>query len=424
MATPSRGHQAFAKPVGALCNLECRYCYYLKKRDLYPKGAPFRMSDELLEQTIVQQIESAPGRSISFVWHGGEPTLLGLDTFRRIVTLQRKYRPPGRRIANSLQTNGTLLDDDWCRFLAAEGFHVGLSLDGPEPLHDCYRVDKGGKGSHRHVMRAYQLLRRHRVLHDVLCVVHDQNVRQPLQVYRFFRQIRVPYLGLLPLVEPDGRGGVSDRSVGGEALGAFLCTIFDVWLRQDVGRMTVQLFEEAVGASLGTGPSLCIFRKTCGDVPVVEHNGDFFACDHFVDPDHRLGNICETPLTELLERPQQRAFGEAKWNTAPDSCRACEVWSMCHGGCPKDRIPDAPDGLPGLNHLCAGYKQFFTHVRARAGQVAALRRAGRRAERPTRLAADRASPRSPHGEQAVKTGRNAPCPCGSGLKHKRCCLGR
>lgn len=295
MATASREFQIFAKPAGAICNLDCHYCYYLQKEDLYPQTTSFRMDEDLLEDYIVQQIAMTSTPEINFFWHGGEPTLLGLDYYRTIVELQRKHQPPGRRITNGIQTNGVLLDDEWCRFLAAEQFAVGLSLDGPQALHDAYRVTKGQRPSHKQVMQGYRLLRRHKLPVDLLCVVHAENVHHPLEVYRFFKDIKAQYLSLIPLVEHLPAGDVGARSVPAEAFGTFLCTIFDEWVRQDIGRMLVQIFEEAARPIFGQEHSLCIFRPTCGDVPVVEHNGDFYSCDHFVTPAHRLGNIRQTP---------------------------------------------------------------------------------------------------------------------------------
>ena len=291
MAKASREFQVFAKPAGAACNLDCQYCYYLKKEDLYPKGESFRMPDSILEEYIIQHIDASPGSVINFSWHGGEPTILGLDYFRKIVAFERKHRPRDRRIANGIQTNGTLLNEEWCRFLATEGFAVGLSLDGPEEMHDCYRVTKGQAPTHRDAMRGYALLRQHGIPCDLLCVVHSENVRHPTEVYRFFKQIDARYLGFLPLVEPrlDREGGVSHRTVPAEVLGDFLCALFDEWKSEDIGRVKVQIFEEAARTAFGQEHALCIFRKTCGDIPVVEHNGDFFSCDHFVDTEHRLG---------------------------------------------------------------------------------------------------------------------------------------
>lgn len=418
MVKASREFQIFAKPIGALCNLDCRYCYYLQKESLYPRTESFRMADDVLEEYIVQQIEIAPEPEIHFYWHGGEPTLLGLDYFRRIVELQRKHRPGGGSISNGIQTNGVLLDDDWCRFLAAENFTVGLSIDGPPALHDAYRVTRDRKATHRQVMQGYRLLRQHGIPVDLLCVVHERNVRYPLQVYRFFKEIKAQYISFIPLVErqPAPQSGVSPRTVPAEAFGAFLCTIFDEWVRQDIGRIIVQIFEEAARPAFGQDHSLCIFRPACGDVPVIEHNGDFYSCDHFVTPEHCLGNIRETPLLELLQSPAQEVFGRAKQEALPRYCRECDVRTMCNGGCPKDRILRTPDGETGLNYLCAGYRSFFTHCRPYTARMAELRWTGHPPEHLMQLL------RSAEAKGLPKAGRNDPCPCGSGRKYKRCCL--
>ncbi len=417
-AKASRDFQIFAKPAGAVCNLDCRYCYYLSKEALYPETRVFRMEGELLEDYIAQQIAMTPGPEVLFSWHGGEPTILGLDWFRHVVETQRKHRPAGKRITNSIQTNGVLLNEDWCRFLAEEKFGVGLSLDGPPALHDGFRRNKEGQATHRQVMRAYRLLRQQKVPVDLLCVVHAQNAGRPLEVYRFFREIEAQYISFIPLVEPQAGspGGVSERTPAAKEFGSFLCAVFDQWVRRDIGRVIVQVFEEAARPPLGLDHSLCIFRPTCGDVPVVEHNGDFYCCDHFVDNAHRLGNIRHTPLRDLLESQEQHAFGRAKQETLPRWCRECPVLDMCHGGCPKDRIIAAPDGEPGLNYLCEGYRAFFHHCRPYLERMAALRRAGQPPEtlmEQLRLEEAAALP---------KAGRNDPCPCGSGRKYKKCCL--
>ncbi|MDA8125678.1 MAG: anaerobic sulfatase maturase [Deltaproteobacteria bacterium] len=418
MVKAAREFQIFAKPAGAACNLDCRYCYYLRKDLLYPGSESLRMADDLLEEYIRQQIAIAPEREITFFWHGGEPTVLGIDYFRKIIELQRKHLPPDRTIRNGIQTNGVLLDDDWCRFLAAEHFSVGLSLDGPPPLHDVYRVAKDGRATHRQVMQGYRLLRRHKIPVDLLCVVHAGNVGHPLAVYRFFKEIKAQYLSFIPLVEPqpDGRNGVSDRTVPAAAFGDFLCAIFAEWVRQDVGQIIVQIFEEAARPAYGQDHSLCVFRPTCGDVPVIEHNGDFYSCDHFVTPDHCLGNLGTTALLDLVEHPAQLAFGQAKQETLTRRCRECEVRDMCHGGCPKDRIRRTPDGETGLNYLCAGYHKFFAYCREITGQMAALRLAGQPPEGIMRVLRDR------EGKAHPAVGRNDPCPCGSGRKYKKCCL--
>ncbi len=419
MVEASRDFQVFAKPIGSICNLDCKYCYYLNKKDLYPKEESFRMSDDILEEYIVQHIDASPEKVIRFSWHGGEPTVLGLDYFRKIVALQHKHQPANRRIANGMQTNGILLDEDWCRFSAEEEFAVGLSLDGPQEMHDRYRLTKDKKPTHKQTMKGYKLLQKHRVYTDILCVVNAHNVQHPLEVYRFFKQIKAPYVTFLPMVEPqaDAEGSVSRISAPAEDWGVFLCTIFDEWRDQDIGQIKVQIFEEAARTAFNQEHSLCIFRPTCGDIPVVEHNGDFYSCDHFVDAEHCLGNIKETPLVELLESSAQRAFGEAKLEKLPSYCQKCEVRAMCHGECPKNRFLQTPDGEAGLNYLCAGYKRFFTHCQPFVSAVASeWTRQNLEEQMPPKLATDaRTSP---------KPGRNDPCPCGSGLKYKKCCLGK
>jgi len=376
MGVASRGFQVFVKPAGAACNLACRYCYYLEKGPL-PAGAaadPPRMPENLLEEYIAQHIAASPDEIIRFSWHGGEPTVLGVDYFRRAVEIQRRLCPPGRRIANGLQTNGTLLDEDWGRFLAAEGFSVGLSLDGPRDLHDRHRLTRNGRPTFDETIRGYKILKRYKVPTDILCVVGASNVRHPAEVYLFFKGIGAAYLTFLPLVvrQPDSPGGVSPDSVPPEAWGDFLCAVFDEWQSRDIGRIKLQAVEEAARTAFGQEHSLCIFRPVCGDIPVVERNGDFYSCDHYVDVGHRPGNIRETPLASLLESPAQRAFGQAKKEGLPGVCLRCEVREMCNGECPKNRFSIAPDGETGLNYLCAGYKKFFTHVRPFVDAVAAV----------------------------------------------------
>jgi uncharacterized protein len=403
MTKTSRDFQVFAKPAGPLCNLECQYCYYLNRQPLRHDIESSRMPDALLEEYIVQHIEASTGPTIAFSWHGGEPTLLGLDYFRRIVSLQHRHQPRNASIFNGIQTNGILLDDAWCRFLASEGFGVGLSMDGPAELHDCYRVTKGKAPTHAQVLRAFERLRRHGISCDILCAVHDRNVLHPLQVYRFFKEIGAQYLGFLPIVQKMPGAASGPHTAPAELFGEFLCAIFDEWRRRDIGRIAVQIFEEAARPAQGSNHSLCIFRKTCGQIPAIEHNGDFYPCDHFVDGQHRYGNIRETRLSKLLDSPEQKAFGKAKQNTLPRYCRQCDVLDMCNGGCPKDRFIRTPDGEEGLNYLCPGYRRFFAYSRPFFMKVAALARAG---------------------QGSVRTGRNDPCPCGSGLKYKKCCFGK
>lgn len=366
--------QVFAKPAGPVCNLGCDYCYYLGKERLWPGISSFRMPPAILETYIRQHIQASTDPVICFSWHGGEPALAGLDFFHQVADLQRAYLPPGRRIINGIQTNGILIDEAWCRFLADEHFYVGISLDGPEEMHDVYRRTKTGKPSHECVLRGYRLLKSYGIAPEILCVVHDVNVCHPLEVYRYFRDLEAAFISFIPLVEPDTarESGVGRRSVPSAAYGDFLCTIFDEWRDNDIGRIKVQIFEEAFRTAFGQEHTLCIFRETCGRVPVIEHNGDVYACDHFVDPEHHLGNILEMPFIDLLERPEQIAFGKSKRDRLPSYCRKCDVLAMCNGGCPKNRIIFSPDGEPGLNYLCAGYKRFFNHCRPFVQEIARM----------------------------------------------------
>jgi len=367
------------------------------------------MSSEVLESYIRQHIEASPTEFIRFAWHGGEPTLLGLEFFRHIVALQRKYQPRGQRILNGIQTNGTLLDEKWCRFLADENFTVGLSLDGPEDIHDFHRHGKRGRQTYRRVLQGFDLLQIHGVQTHILCVITAQSVRQPERLYRFFKRIGAEYLCLLPLVTKQSQSAtaVSPDSVPAKEYGRFLCTIFDEWKLGDIGQIKVEIFEEAARTAFGLEPTLCIFRPICGDVPVIEHNGDFYSCDHFVDFEHRLGNIRGTHLGELLESQAQWAFGNAKREILPHCCRICPVCSMCNGGCPKDRFIFSSQGEPSLNYLCAGYKQFFTHCKPFLDSLAFLQ--------PKHL--------QPQTDRVdYKVARNKPCPCGSGRNYKKCCL--
>jgi uncharacterized protein len=411
MPKSSHEFQVFAKPAGPLCNLDCSYCYYSKKASLLGDGASSTMSESVLEEYIAQHIDASSGPVIRFSWHGGEPMMLGLDCFRKIVSFQTKHKPHGKKISNGMQTNGTLLDEEWCRFFAREGFTVGLSLDGPKEMHDLYRLSRSGEPTHERAMRGYRLLQQYGIPRDILCVVHAGNVHHPLEVYKFFREIGAEYIGFLPLVEPlPDWSGVSVRTPPAEAFGNFLCKIFDKWAGRDIGRIKVQIFEEAASTALGHEHNLCIFRKTCGDIPVVEHNGDFFSCDHFVDAGHRQGNILDTPLAELIESKEQRAFGQAKLDALPRLCRECEVLALCNGGCPKDRFIITPEENHGLNYLCEGYRRFFTHCRQFIEQLAALKRSHDRETTATKIGA------------RARIGRNAPCPCGSGRKYKKCCM--
>jgi uncharacterized protein len=361
----SREFQVFVKPVGAECNLRCRYCYYLDKADLYNHSGLLRMTDEILEKYIILHLEASTEPDISFSWHGGEPTLAGLDFFRQVVNLQKKLRPSGRNIINGIQTNATFLNDNWCKFLASEGFFVGVSIDGPEELHNKFRVSKNKAGSFRKTLNGFELLKKHNIPTEILTVVNAENVNFPHEVYRFLKQLGSKYMTFLPLVErePGSHSGASSISVAAEAFGSFLSTIFDEWVNVDIGNIKIQIIEEAARTAFNQEHTLCIFKKTCGGVPVVEHNGDFYSCDHYADKEHLIGNINKKSLIELLETDEQQAFGLAKLITLPEFCLECEVRDMCNGECPKNRFIKSPFGEPGLNYLCPGYKRFFSHVR-------------------------------------------------------------
>jgi uncharacterized protein len=357
-----------AKPTGSACNLHCDYCFFLKKEALYP-GSSFRMPDEVHEAYIRQLLEAHQVPQVTIAWQGGEPTLMGLDFFRRSVELQKKYRKPGTRIENTFQTNGILLDDEWCRFFHDNGFLIGLSLDGPKELHDVHRKDKGGHGTFDRVLAAARRLQAHRVEFNILCTVNSDNSRRPLDVYRFFRdELGARYIQFIPIVERDNDSGyqeghkVTDRSVGPEEFGRFLIAIFDEWVSKDVGETFVLNFDGALAGWLDMAGTVCIFGPTCGLGLALEHNGDLYSCDHFVEPKFLLGNIMETPLIDLVASEKQTKFGRDKKETLPRYCRECEFLRVCHGECPKNRFVEAPGGEPGLNYLCAGYKAFFAHA--------------------------------------------------------------
>ena len=357
-----------AKPRGAICNLDCDYCFYLRKEELY-KSSSFRMSDETLENYTRQYIAAQRVSEVNFAWQGGEPTLMGVNFFRRAVAYQKKYTRSGMNIDNALQTNGTLLDDEWCKFFAENRFLIGISLDGPREAHDFYRRDKGGAPTFDRVLRGIRLLKKHHVDFNILTCVSAANVEQPLEVYHILRdEIGAKYIQFIPIVERENATGFQEgtaltpRSITGEQYGRFLISIFDEWVRRDVGKVFVQMFDTALGRWLGAPGGLCVFQETCGLALAMEHNGDVYSCDHFVEPRHRLGNLLEMPLTALVGSVQQKQFGIDKRESLPRYCRECPVLFACNGGCPKDRIDYTPDGEPGLNHLCSGFKTFFTHV--------------------------------------------------------------
>jgi uncharacterized protein len=424
--TPESFH-VMAKPTGARCNLDCAYCFFLKKERLYPQGT-FKMSDEVLEAYVRQTIEGQQVPEVTFAWQGGEPTLMGLDFFRKAVELEKKYAPPSIWIENTLQTNGVLLDDEWCEFLRNNGFLVGLSLDGPRELHDAYRRDKRGGSVFDKVERAARLMQTHGVEFNILCTINAANSLYPLEVYRYFRdELQAHYVQFIPIVERDNESGdqsgtaVTERSVGGAEYGRFLVEIFDKWVRQDVGTTFVPFFDAVLAAYLHGRSSLCVLAPTCGHEVALEHTGDLYSCDHYVEPDYLLGNILQTPVGELVASPKQREFGTAKAATLPGLCRECRWLFACNGECPKNRVLTTPDGEPGLNWLCEGLQAFFAHVDRPMRIMADLLRQGRAADEIMAILAD--EDHTQELEQARRftaAGRNDPCPCGSGLKYKRC----
>jgi serine-type anaerobic sulfatase-maturating enzyme len=382
----SRRFHVLAKPTGAICNLDCKYCFFLSKEMLYP-GDRFQMADDLLETYLRQLLESQPGPDVTIAWQGGEPTLMGLDFFRLAIDYIQKYSRPGVHIEHTIQTNGTELTSEWCEFFRQHDVLVGLSLDGPREMHDLYRVDKGGRPTFDKVVRAARLMKAHRVEFNVLTTVHSGNADHPLEVYHFLRdEIGTRFIQLIPIVERvtaemlplanlgwgERTGGrplylqegnlVTERTVSAEQWGRFLIEMFDEWISNDVGTVFVQMFDAALASWVGAPAALCIFSETCGNAVALEHNGDLYSCDHFVEPKHLLGNIRTVHMLELVNSEQQRAFGAAKRDTLPRYCRQCGVRFACHGECPKNRFITTPDGEPGLNYLCAGYKAFFEHV--------------------------------------------------------------
>jgi uncharacterized protein len=434
-AESPRSVHVMAKPSGAVCNIDCKYCFYLEKEKLYPeKGKQWKMSEETLEQYVKQYIEAQDVPEVNFAWQGGEPTLMGIDFFKKAVSLQQQYAN-GKTITNAFQTNGTLLDDAWAIFLAKHKFLVGVSVDGPQHMHDFYRVDKGGKTTFDQVMRGIEVLKKHRVEFNTLTVLQSHNAQHPLEVYNFLKSIGSQFMQFIPIVEriaaqpredlltlvdPNFEDGatVSQWSVSAHQYGRFLSQVFEEWVRKDVGRYFVQIFDVALGAWLGQNPSLCIFSETCGDALIIEHNGDLYSCDHFVYPDYNLGNVHDTSIGELVASPQQRKFGTDKRDTLPQYCQDCTFRFACNGGCPKHRFILTPDGEKGLNYFCKGYKMFFKtadpYLRVMASELSHRRPASgvmvwAKQQDEARLA-----------KQMQLVGRNDPCPCGSGKKFKQC----
>ncbi|HZE04501.1 MAG TPA: anaerobic sulfatase maturase [Solirubrobacteraceae bacterium] len=432
-AQPPPPFHLLAKPTGAVCNLDCAYCFFLSKELLYP-GSRFRMADELLQTYIRQLIEAHSGVPVVEVaWQGGEPTLMGLDFFRRSVELVDRHLAPGQEAVYTIQTNGTKLDAAWAAFLGENDFLVGISIDGPREIHDTYRVTRGGRGSFDAVMRGLGHLREAGVRYNVLTTVHAANETRGLEVYRFLRdECGARFMQFIPVVErisaaeanantawsswrdrplyTQSGDGVTARSVSPEGYGRFLVDVFEEWVRRDIGEVYVQMFDATLANWVGEQPGMCVHCETCGSALALEHTGDVYSCDHFVEPRHLLGNISEHHLIDLVSSEQQQAFGRAKRDALPAHCLRCDVRFACHGGCPKDRFSRTPDGEPGLNYLCPSFTLFFSHVGEPMRIMAVLLRQNRAPSEITRIYAAR----------DARRGRNEPCPCGGGRKWKQC----
>jgi len=428
------GFHLLAKPSGSTCNIDCTYCFFLSKDELYP-NEKHRMSDSTLEVYIRQLLEAHRTPKVTVAWQGGEPTLMKVDFFKRAVELVEKHRRPGQVIQHTFQTNGILIDDDWCVFFKEHNFLVGLSVDGPRELHDTYRVDRAKNGTFDKVMRGWRFLRKHAVEFNILCTVNAANEKHGRTVYRFFRdEMHAKWIQFIPIVErataetiqianqgwseQPGRKRllytqagdlVTNRSVGGEQYGQFLVDIFEEWVRHDVGKVFVQLFDVTLEAYFGRH-RLCIHAPTCGYGPALEYNGDLYSCDHFVEPRFRLGNIHETHMLEMLASARQRKFGDDKRDALTQQCKSCEVRPLCNGGCPKDRFTASRDGEPGQNYLCAGLELFFKHTRPAMQAMAQLLQQGRYPAEVMPLIAAEDANRGPY--QA--------CPCGSDKKFRFC----
>lgn len=364
------------KPAGAHCNLACKYCYYLEKNKLYPTAQRHLMSDEMLEQFTREYIEAQTMNQVLFTWHGGEPLLRSIDFYRKALSLQQKYAG-GRRIDNVIQTNGTLLTDEWCEFFAQNHWLVGISIDGPQPDHDHYRLTTAGKPSWKKVMQGIKLLKKHGVEWNAMAVVNAYNANHPLEFYRFFKENGCQFLQFTPIVErltrhEDGRTlasladkdeiSLSEASVAPEQWGYFLCAIFDEWVREDVGKIFVEIFDCTLANWMGISPGICAYSKECGHAGVMEHNGDVYSCDHFVFPEYKLGNIRDHSLIDMLYGEQQQEFSRLKHSSLPRQCKECDMEFACHGECPKNRFMKDKYGDSGLNYLCPGYYHYYQHV--------------------------------------------------------------
>ena len=432
-AGPPRFH-LLAKPSGSTCNIDCKYCFFLSKEALYP-NEKHRMSEATLEAYIRQILESHRTPEVTIAWQGGEPTLMGLGFFRNAVEIAERHRRPDQKVRHTFQTNGIALDDEWCEFLKAKDFLVGLSVDGPQDIHDANRVTRGGRGTFDLVMEGWQHLRKHGVDFNILCTVNAANQAYGRRVYRFFRdELGATWIQFIPIVEratpetihianlgwserprekrllyTQTGSLVTERSVSGAQYGQFLVDVFEEWVRHDVGNVYVQLFDVTLEAYFGSY-KLCIHAPTCGNGPALEYNGDLYACDHFVEPRYKLGNIHEVHMLELVGSSRQRKFGQDKRDALTRQCQQCEVRPLCNGGCPKDRFVDSKDGEPGHNYLCDGLYRFFTHTRPAMQHMGQLYSSGQAPAGVMQWVASADARRDPY----------APCSCGSGRKFRFC----
>ncbi|MDV7024153.1 anaerobic sulfatase maturase [Atlantibacter subterranea] len=423
------GCHVMAKPTGSVCNIDCTYCFYLEKEALYPeRNRDWRMSDETLARFIQQHIAAQRGQHVIFAWQGGEPTLMGIDFFRRVVALCEQYAD-GKTIEHTLQTNGILLNDEWAAFFAAHRFLVGISIDGPEQLHNLYRKNRAGRGTWQQVMAAIALLKKHQVEFNTLTVVGTHNVGHAREIYAFLLSVGSRYLQFIPLVERystsdsaqlhlvlpgESAAKVTPWTVPAWQFGDFLSQIFDIWVRRDVGRISVQLFDVAIAAWTEQKPILCVHAETCGHAFALESNGDLYNCDHFVYPEHLLGNIHQNTIDELNHSDRAMHFGVQKRDRLTQDCRNCDFRFVCHGGCPKHRFTLSPSGHPGHNYLCAGYKHFFKHISREMTLLRTLLSQGYPWDAIMFLLAEEKM-------TAGAKNRDAICQCGSGKKYRKCC---
>ena len=428
MQGEARPFVVMVKPVGSLCNMECSFCYYLKTPNFKGGDEPFssssefsgksaeqfRMSERLLARFIRQYIESSPGPVVSFTWHGGEPSLAGIDFYKRAVELQKQYLPEGWDCWNNLQSNGLLLNDEWCAFLAEARFDVGLSIDATQWLHDKYRKDNKGGSAYEQAAAAVRRLQSHGIQPDLLCTVNSDTVKKPLEVYKALRGFNTGWIQFIPIVRREF-GKVTSDSVNGSMYGDFLCAVFDQWILHDLGQLDVQLFAETMRVCAGGEAGLCWMAPLCGKALILERDGSVYSCDHFVVPEYRIGSIESSHLGDLANSRAQLRFGEDKRDGLPAQCRSCQWLKLCNGGCPKDRFTRSKDGEGGLNYLCDGFRHFFSYVQPAINLVNSLAKGGKSPEAimanlHTRLSA-----------MWKGISRNDPCPCGSGRKSKHCC---